>query len=457
VQCKAGFACVAGQPIVLSATSTKVPNYPVAAVQTAFNVAASGLLTAGNARLNYFAHATLIGMSTFDAYGGGQSVVQTWEITGTGGLDRAGESIAEVEVVAVIETPKVPANAYAAFATGNTCGAMHFHGNVTIDSYDSAFGTPATTTTPTGGDVGTNGNLTIEGSVAVQGNLSTPRTGVGTCTAGAVTALTESGSAVVGGSMVKLPTAVVYPPPEFSATPPTTTATINALTMAVPATLCTSLGLTLYDPILSPTGTCQVTGTTVIVDGNGVDVTMPNVVVGTGYTLQFNGYASPGQDVNINSLSGTGTIAISANQTAAASSITNESVVLKVAGKNPPGVLSALPDPTDMLVPFNLEDMGWQQNAGANAANKYDASALQIVYPGTGTINMDGGNSQSAASVYAPNADFILKGTQDLFGSILAKTISNGGNASIHYDRRLSRDFWVKGNPMASSFSWKRY
>jgi hypothetical protein len=59
--------------------------------------------------------------------------------------------------------------------------------------------------------------------------------------------------------------------------------------------------------------------------------------------------------------------------------------------------------------------------------------------------------------IYAPNANFILKGTQDFYGSILARTITNGGNASIHYDRRLGRDFWVTGNPMASTFSWKRY
>jgi hypothetical protein len=127
----------------------------------------------------------------------------------------------------------------------------------------------------------------------------------------------------------------------------------------------------------------------------------------------------------------------------------NEAVVLKVAGLNADG--------SEMEEPFNLADMGWKQNATVNAANKYDASALQIVYGGSGTINMDGGNSQSAAVIYAPNADFILKGTQDLYGSILARTVTNEGNASIHYDRRLSRDFFVTGNPMASRFSWKRY
>ena len=70
---------------------------------------------------------------------------------------------------------------------------------------------------------------------------------------------------------------------------------------------------------------------------------------------------------------------------------------------------------------------------------------------------MKGGNSQSAATIYAPNASFTLQGTQDLYGSILAKTITNGGNAGIHYDRRLATDFYVTGHPMVGTFTWKRY
>ena len=88
--------------------------------------------------------------------------------------------------------------------------------------------------------------------------------------------------------------------------------------------------------------------------------------------------------------------------------------------------------------------MTWKQNT---SEHNYDASALQIVYGGTATISMKGGNSQSAATIYAPNAQLLLcKGTQDLYGSILAKTITNGGNASIHYDRRLASDFYVRAS-----------
>ena len=131
---------VAGRPYtgragVLSADRRRSLQLPVGGGQTAFDALRRATLTAGNATLNYGAYATLIAMQEFDAYGGTQNVVQTWEITGVGAL--AGARRATVEVVAMVETPKVPANNYAAFATANTCGAMYFHGNVTIDSYDS--------------------------------------------------------------------------------------------------------------------------------------------------------------------------------------------------------------------------------------------------------------------------------------------------------------------------------
>ena len=427
-----------GQPVVLSADSSTPSNYPYAAAQAAFNAAAQGTLAAGNATLTYKSYATLVSMQKFDSYGGTPNVVQTWEITADGGL--ASSPKATVEVLATIETPKVSANSYAAFATSPGCDAIYFHGNVTVDSYDSSVGGGiAASLEDSGGDVGTNGNLHITGSVQVQGNLYTPRTGVGDCTEGNVTGLTEGGSADVTGSEVQLPTAVVYPPPVFSVTPPTTAVTINAALLADPATACSSLGLTLGAP---PVGSCTVSGTTVTVDNDGADVTMPSVTVDGGFTLTFTGAVSPGQNVNINSLNGMGSVEVNAN----IAGPLNESVVLKIAGKNADG--------TDMTTPFDLSTMSWKQNSPASA---YDASALQIVYNGTAEISMQGGNSQSAATIYAPNASFTLSGTQDLYGSILARTITNGGNASIHYDRRLSRDFYVAGNPMIGTFTWKTY
>ena len=421
-----------GQPVMLSAMSSQASNYPVASVRTAFNTAAQGTLTAGTTTLTYGAYAKLLTMQVFDAYGGGQAVVQTWEIVADGGI--TGSRNATVEVSAVIETPKVSANSYAAFATDPGCGAIYLHGNVTVNSYDStslASGASPTTSS-TGGDVGTNGNLKIQGSVDVYGNLYTPRTGVGSCSTGAVDALTEVGSADIHGSIVQMPAAAVYPAPSFSATPPTTAVTINSTLLSNAANACTTLGLT-----LGTNCTVDAAAKTVTVDGGGTDVTLPSVTTSGGYKLVLVGHAPQANNININSLDGD--IQINANQGATDA---GESVVLKVAGKNSDG--------TDMSSPFSLGSFSLNSNF------KYDAATLQIVYGGPSPISM-GGNDQAAAVIYAPNADFTLQGTADLYGSVLAKTVTNGGNPGIHYDRRLSRGFYVTGHPMAGSFTWKRY
>src|SRR5439155_4793864 len=111
---KSPVVCVTGCPnndpknpnhwVILSATASQLSNYPTSAVTptgvsvlTAFNTAAHGQLTAGsNATLTYDSYATLVAMQLFDAYGGGQSVVQTWKITSDGGL--VGPRSATVEV-----------------------------------------------------------------------------------------------------------------------------------------------------------------------------------------------------------------------------------------------------------------------------------------------------------------------------------------------------------------------
>jgi hypothetical protein len=478
---KSPVICVAGctnlnQPVVLSASSLVASNYPVAAVRTAFGDGAKGTLAVGNASLSYGSYATLISMQKFDAYGGTQNVVQTWQITGIGTLGGVSQSTVHVE--ATIETPKVSANAMAAFATSNACDAIYLKGDVKTDSYDSRIAPPGSTPGPGNstkneqGDIGTNGNIHLQGSINANGNLYTPRQGVGSCNEGAVVALTETGSGMnVNGDLVHLPAVVTYPTPTMSTTPPTTTVTVDTalLNSSVPAgpgtalasaaNACAQLGLVLTTITPPVAGNCDVRNasgqsvaaggagpfTTIVVgtgQTNAPDLTLPSVVVDSGITLKIEGASTPGQTVNLNSLTGSGNVEIDAN---VAPTVTDQSVILKVAGKNPDG--------SEMAVPFDFEGLSWKQNS---TAKSYDASALQIVYGGTQTILMTGGNSQSAATVYAPNANFILKGTQDFFGSILSKTLDDHGGAGIHYDRRLAADFWVKGHPMMGAFTWKR-
>jgi Tfp pilus assembly protein PilX len=427
-------------PVILSATAAQASNYPVAAVQAAFTAAAQGSLTAANQTLNYKTYATLMAMQLFDSYGGGQMVVQTWQITADGTL--TGSRNATVEVVGMIETPKVPASSYAAFATANVCGALNFGGNVTIDSYDSTGMSGATTPTmaTTGGNVGTNGNLTIGGSVLVDGNLYTPRTGVGACTAGAVDALTESGHADMNGDpscvatpancIVQLPAPVSYPTPTIPAPSAVALADISNTTGG-----CALLGLTVSNC------TEDTASKTLIIDGHGATLSLPEVSLRGQVNITLVA-GTPAAQYNFNSLTIASQSQINAQATSSA-----QGVNVEIVGKTNAGV--------DIASPLDMTGGSFAAPV-CPACSTYDASLIQFIYGGTGNISMKG-NSGAAATFYAPNASATFAGTSDLYGSLLAKTINETGSGNIHYDRRLQHDFYVAGHPMAGTFTWKRF
>lgn len=419
-----------GQAVTLSPVVAQ-SNYPDSTVKTAFSSAAQGSLTAGNTNLTYSASATLLAVQTFEAYGGTQGIVQTWRITGTGAI--TGSTNTTLEVSSVVETPKVPASSYAAFATDPSCGAITFSGTTDVKSYDSTSLTGSTTPTlsNTGGNVGTNGNLSIGGTVDVYGNLYTPRTGVGDCTSGAVTALTETGHAEVHDSIVPLPSTVSYPTPQIPA--PSPIPAVGPINSASGA--CGLLGLTL--------GTnCFESGSTITINGVGTTLSLPSVTLGSHTNIVLVA-SNPATQYNFNSitLAGGSTVGISATGP-------TQNVLVNVVGKNP--------DNTNIATPIDFVGGTFASVSGCTGCSNYDASMLQFVYGGTGTIQMTG-NSGAAATFYAPNADFQLNGNTDLYGSVLAKRVFNNGNANLYYDRRLGRDFYVAGHPMASDFTWKRY
>lgn len=399
-----------GQPVVLSTLPGVAPNYPVAATQTAFAAAAQGALAAGAASVVYTTSAELMSMRSVVPYGASMAtVVQTWRITARGSIQGARE--AEVEVSALLERQVVPAHTYAAFATNSGCGALSFSGGVRTDSYDSSAmtmddGVPETD--DTWGHVGTNGNLTEGGGSVVNGSLSTPRSGVGGCNAGAVTALTLLGSAQVTEGVVALPQSVQYPLPDApSPLPPTTT------TSVVSTSGCGVLTLT--------SGICTGGAGALTLDPQGAPMELGNVQVtgGATITLEAGTY-------NINSLKLTGgsTIVIGSGP-----------VILNVAG-------------TDDATPIDFE-------GGATANESFDPSMFRIHYAGTGTLKLTGG-ATVAAIVYAPLANASIAGNADVYGSVLAGTLAATGGAQFHYDRRLSRDFFTTGPQMMSAFSWKK-
>jgi len=116
-------------------------------------------------------------------------------------------------------------------------------------------------------------------------------------------------------------------------------------------------------------------------------------------------------------------------------------VKMDVAGKNPGN--------PDLASPIDL-------TGGSVLSNSYDASRFQILYAGTGTISLTG-NVGTAALVNAPNAAVTLTGNTDFYGAIIANTVADTGNNSIHYDRNLTRTLGgTAGTPWLTSFSWKK-
>ena len=72
------------------------------------------------------------------------------------------------------------------------------------------------------------------------------------------------------------------------------------------------------------------------------------------------------------------------------------------------------------------------------------------------------GGAQSFAVVYGPEAEFSLNGGTDLYGAIVAKTVTLLSGASIHYDVDLAKNppaaiSGSSGGGGASVVSWQRY
>ena len=215
-----------GNPVILSANSSVASNYPAASVKTAFTNAVAGTLANGTTTVAYKPYAKLMSMEEVPAslsLSGAAYTIQTWQIVADGNIT-AGTRTAQVEVTAALDTQKTKTTStqtfqYGAFATGATCGAIQLSGNGGTNSYTSYNTSTSTFTWSSAGNVGTNGNLTESGRATVNGTLSTPRVGVGSCSAGNIDAETSSGHANVTGGLVHLPQAVVM------ATPPTPTIT----------------------------------------------------------------------------------------------------------------------------------------------------------------------------------------------------------------------------------------
>jgi hypothetical protein len=393
-----------GQPVVLSSDPAVASNYPVPAVVAAFVANSVGNLNVNGAPVAHSARARLMAMSTVTDYYTQQPVtLQTWEITGVGRINGSGQSLVEVE--ATVERRPVPVFAYAAFATHNGCNAMSFAGGADTHSYDSA--NLGAGISDTGGNVGTNGNLDGNGSTTViNGTLSTPKAGVGNCTASNVTAATISGFATVEEGLVQLPQPITLPTPP-DPNPPTSNITFNSGGCPAGAPFCTGSagGSTISPP----------SAATVIQMGN-VNLNGAAIV-----HLKAGIY-----ELNSLTLNGNSKIIVDTGP-----------VIVKIKG-------------TGVTTPLDL--------AGGGVSNpSMDPQKLQFIYGGTGNIKITGG-TDTAALVYAPNASGAFAGSStNFYGAVVTKYVTSMGGFSLNYDRRLQNMVMTGGPPMMTSFTWKTF
>jgi hypothetical protein len=274
----------------------------------------------------------------------------------------------------------------AIFATASGCGSITGSGNGSVDSFNSsAVGGYSPSHMLSGGNVGTNGNVTLSGNSTIYGTAAVDSLTTGKCSKTSDPGLTTSGNAQVKGGMVALNGPITYPPPPVpNPAPPTTSQNISGS---------------------CPSGMFSCTN-----DAGSKTITLApgqygNVQLSGGTTA----HVSKGI-YNINSLTLSGQSILY---------VDSGPVIVNLAGASLSGGNPAL-DATGGSI---------QNPSGIPAM-------LQFTYAGSRGVNLSGG-AESYATVYAPNALVNMSGNSDFFGSIIASTLTNSGNATIHYDTSL--------------------
>lgn len=398
-----------GGEVILSSDPDVESNYPVAEVVGEFADATFGLLEVGQGEVRYAATARLLGMRQItEAFSGRQRTLQTWEITGIGRQGQ-GQISGEVEVRAIIERSTRPVFNYAAFATGSGCGAIAFTGNASTRSYDSRELPPDPRNE--GGHIGSNGNLSGGGSADIYGTMSTPRAGVGNCTANNVTAATMSALGTVHEGLIQLPQPIEFPSPD----PVPPGHPTNSQSISGSGCPSGTAGFCASGPVFTPP---DPTGNTPVLLGN-LSISGNSTV-----TLKAGTYI-------INSLSISG----------------NSKIVVDSASNGPVRIVLAGQGSVDPV--FNVSGNGISNTT-------WDPNNLRIEYAGTKTMNFSG-NGDTAAIVYAPNAVGNFSGNADFFGTVIMNTMNFSGNTRMTYDRALQQSAVTAGNFMMTTFTWRTF
>jgi Tfp pilus assembly protein PilX len=415
-----GTGTDSGKEVILSAMNGDTMSgwtttyYPTTSVQDSFNSALNAQPVSGmGVSATYSVKAKLHSMRKVLAIGNVVTPIQVWEVRSRG--DVVGARNAQVELKAKVENVANPTFSYAAFGVDPTCGSVSVGGNGTTDSYDSRFGTYATTQTASGGNLGSNGNIYVGGtSTTVYGDVETPKSGTGACTGGSVDALETTGGATVTDGVTQLPAPVQFPVPAApSPAPPTTSQSISGSVNLCGTGVNVITGCTLPWPL--------VPNTIDFAPGSYGDVSI------NGETLELNA----GTYI-MNSLTLLG---------AATLKIVTGPVVLQLAGN---GLTGASPS----VLSFS----GTSQLINSTGA----AENFQVMYGGPYNIKLTGGTSAYGV-VYAPASNVSYVGGSDWYGSVIGKTVNDNGGTSLHYDRSLADKFWIVGKYRVAALSWEKF
>lgn len=430
-------------PIVLGTAMNGLGlNYPVGSVQTAFNNAAAGSVTAGNNTVNYTVNAELMSMRKVRECGNAQYLTaQLWKLTSHG--DISGVRNSEVEVSAILELHVTPCYNYAGYATGNGCSSIQFNGGGTIDSYDSSaytVGSGSPTTQLYDGNLGSNGNANAAPNTTINGTFSSPDTGVGACSSGNVTAISGNTTSVTGCEistsncgtpLIKLPQATAYTTPttDYPGCSGSGAASCDATMLS---TLPNNPGLT-----LTPT---SADGSTNLYGDIGLTGKATKVLTLNPYVDPVTNACSAGIFyINSITLGGNASMTIAPCPAGSVPAGSYQPIIVNIVGSG--------------LSSGTVLDLGG--NGVINST--YNSSLIQIQYAGTGAINIHG-NGSTAAVVMAPNAPITLSGNGTVYGSVIGSTLTANGNpVAIHYDRALSANLATVGNWTMDTFTWSKF
>jgi hypothetical protein len=303
-------------------------------------------------------------------------------ITALGIAPNGARKMVQAEVALTPTTPFI----YGLFATSTACPAVSFTGtNASTNSYTTAgggtYGGANSTTVSWGGDVGSNGGVSVQ-----NGNIGGI---VGVLPASCATpfSIGSNGADLGPNCTVASPTCVACAGPT------------GPLCLAN-----TQTNLTTPVTFPTPPAPNPATPNTSYNGGNSlVPGTYGNISITGSKTLTL----APGV-YNINSISMTGNGQINVS---------------------PPGAVTINIGGTGQASPLAI--------AGNGITDDTIPNDFVINYAGTGSVSV-AGNGSVWAMLDAPNATVSQTGNGAWYGSIVASTISIGGNAFFHFDRNAA-------------------